>query len=378
MKIYLIAGEESGDLISSKIITNIKQTNPTIEFIGIGGNNMLNTGLTSSLFPIEKINLFGLLEIIPHIFRLHLLINKTVKDILLHQPDILITVDSPGFCFRVAKKIKKLAPSIKRIHIVAPSVWAYKPKRAIQIASIYHHLLTLLEFEPPFFEKYGLKSSYIGHPIFEQDFNSFSEQDVEQFKTDNNLTHNTIAITPGSRKSEISRHLPLFLKAITFADLSDVTCIIISTNNKHHDLIQQIIKKYKVSCIISEQKILAFKAAKLVLAKSGTNNLEIAATERAMIVGYKMNFLTFWLLKKVIKIKYASLINIIANKEIIPELIQDNMTYQNLAQKLNELLNDEQLRKTQIEQNVAIIKKMGFDTKSCPSQQAAKIILDYI
>jgi lipid-A-disaccharide synthase len=376
MKLYLVAGELSGDFIGSKIINNIKVSNPEIELMGIGGKKMLDAGLKRSLFNMEDISLFGLFEILPHIFKLKQLINKTVQDILKHKPKVLVTIDSPGFCFRVVEKIKKFAPEIIRIHIVAPSVWAYKPERAIKVADLYNHLLTLLPFEPPLFEKYGLKSSFIGHPIFEQDLSATSLQ-IDEFKANNQIVGDSIALTPGSRVSEIKQHLPVFAQAIIDAGLSSVRCIIVLGDDKHKKLIDKLIKKYSLNYFTTDQKVLAFKSAKLVLAKSGTNTLEIAACNKAMIVGYKMNILTWWWLSRLINIKYASLVNIVSNSEILPELIQDKFTVSNLSAKLKELFNDDKAMQNQVNKSLKVVNQMGFNQASKPSLVAANIILTY-
>jgi lipid-A-disaccharide synthase len=379
MKLYLIAGEPSGDFIGSKIINQIKSSNSEVELFGVGGAKMLNAGLDSSLFPMEQISLFGLFEILPHVLRIRRLIKLTVQDIISKKPGVLVSIDSPGFCFRVVAEVKRLAPEIKRIHIVAPSVWAYKPERAIKVASLYHHLLTLLPFEPQLFEKYGIKTSCIGHPIFEQDFGSYlTENYLNQFRVEYKMSKDVIAITPGSRKGEIKRHLSIFAQGIIDAGLGKTTCIIVSDNKANNQLIKDILFKYKLRYLITDRKALAFKLAKVVLAKSGTNTLEIAFCSTAMIVGYKINMLSWLWLKRLIKIKYASLINIIADNEIIPELIQEKLTAKNVAIQLNKLLNDDNIRKKQIDASFSIIKQMGLGDTNAPSTKAANIILQYL
>jgi lipid-A-disaccharide synthase len=371
MRIYFIAGEASGDLIGSKIISNIKAHDQSIDCLGIGGKQMLSAGLRDSLFPMHEISLFGFLEILPHIFRLKKLINKAVADIVAIKPDIVVTIDSPGFCFRVIQQVKKIAPNIIRMHVVAPSVWAYKPERAIKVASLYNHLLTLLPFEGPLFEKYGLATTCIGHPIFEQDFANIASN---QFKDQHKLTGPIIALTPGSRTAEIKRHLPIFAKALSLLKLS-CRCIVVSDNHLHHALIHKIVKKYNLNYFITQDKLAAFKTADLVLAKSGTNTLEIAACRTPMIVIYKMNMLSWWLLKRIIMVKYASLINIVADRQLIPELLQNDATAENLAKQIQESLDDSSKSQTQIDQVGTILQQMGLCNALKPSQIAASRIL---
>ena len=372
-KCYIIAGEKSGDFIGAQIIRKLKHDFPNMQIYGVGGEQMLSGGLNKSLFPMEKISLFGLAEIIPHLFEVKKLINQTVLDIVRHSPDILITIDSPGFCLRAAEKVKTLAPQIYRMHIVAPSVWAYKPQRAIKMAEIYNHLLTLLPFEPPLFEKYGLKSNYIGHPIFEQTQN-FSQEELDDFILTNKLTNNILTITPGSRIGEIKRHLPIFMKAVLSANFPEISCVILTANSQHIKLIAKIMNKYNVCYAITQNKTQAFAAAKVVLAKSGTNNLEIAAAGKPMLVCYKLNLITWWLIKPLLKIKYACLINILADAEIVPEFIQDKCSAHLIAEKLQELFENEQMRLSQVEKSQEIIKAIGFKSKQKPSQLASEII----
>ena len=213
MKLYLIAGENSGDFIGSHLMKSLRHLNGVdaskIEFSGIGGFNMQQEGI-DSLFSIEHINLMGFFEVLPHLFRISKLINKTVEDIVSRNPDMLITIDSPGFTYRVAERVREIAPHIKLVHIVAPSVWAYKPGRAKKYAKIYDHLLTLLPFEPEYFIAEGLKSSCIGHPVLEQVF----FQGSPSLRAEMNVRENAkiIAVTPGSRKGEIRRHMPIIRK----------------------------------------------------------------------------------------------------------------------------------------------------------------------
>ncbi len=375
-KIYVIAGEQSGDFIGSKIIAHLRLMDFTIDIKGVGGSKMMSCGLDESLFPMEDISVFGLFEIIPDIFRINSLIQKTIEHICKVKPQILITIDSPGFCFRVAEKIKQLLPNIYLIHIVAPSVWAYKPERAKKVANIYNELLTLLPFEAPFFEKYGLKTSYIGHPIFEQ-YNEYDEnygQALDELIMDGKISTNVVTITPGSRESEIKRLLPIFIQAIIKAQIPDTTCIILASSQKNQELIEQIMHLFNVQYLITQDKKLAFDAANFVIAKSGTNNLEIAAHKKPMLICYKLNWLTWWWLKKSLQVKYACLINIIADKEIIPEFIQNQCNPDSIAKKLKQLFIHSELCFEQTENSYRIIQTMGLGEKIEPSSRAAQII----
>lgn len=375
-KLYFIAGEASGDFLGSKIISSLLEENDDLQICGIGGDKMLAAGLQKSLFPMTKISIMGIVEVLWHVLEIRGLIKKTVEHILKVNPQVLVTIDSPGFNFRVVEEIKKLAPHIVRLHIVAPSVWAYKPERAIKTAWIYNHLLTLLPFEPPLFEKYGLKSDFIGHPIFEQSFDREENSELADFVS---LSREPIiAITPGSRVSEIKMHLKIFTSAILQSDFPSAKCIIVCSSENHKALIHKILKGTRLQYITTLDKITAFHMADLVIAKSGTNTLEIAACNTPMIVGYKFNMFTWQYLKRLLKVKYASLINIFADHPIIPELIQYNCRPEKISEKINSFIKDSDLRKNQVTRSSQVLGQMGLKQEISPAKKAASLISQYL
>lgn len=380
-KIYIIAGEESGDFIGASLIDSIKSEcedkHKSAEILGIGGARMKKAGLKDPLFDIKQINLMGFLEVLPHIFRIKRLINDTVSDIIKRQPDILVTIDSPGFTFRVANKIKELAPDIKLVHIVAPSVWVYKPGRAKKYARIYDHMLTLLPFESKYFSKHGLRSTCIGHPVLEQNFLKNSRKlRVEMEISDD---ERIISVTPGSRKGEIKRHMPIIREVFDkLSEIHKIKVIFVQPNDSNVHLISSFLQGADFVYNFSTDRLKSFAVSDLALAKSGTNTLEIAASSVPMIVGYKLNPITFFLLKLVIKVKFASLINIIPNKEIIPEYIQSDFNADNILNALSDLLSDKKKREEQVLEAQSVLKTIGFGSSSRPSLLAAKKILEMI
>jgi lipid-A-disaccharide synthase len=376
MKIYLIAGEPSGDFIGSKLIGALRARNSAAQFEGVGGELMKQEGL-SSLFPVEQISLMGFWEIIPHIPRLKKLINKAAKDVILKNPEALITIDSPGFTYRVAKEVKKLAPHIKLIHVVAPSVWAYKPGRAQKYADLYDHMLTLLPFEPKYFTEIGLDARFIGHPVLEQSFYKDKVALRKEMKISNDVK--IIAITPGSRKGEISRHMPVISMALErLAAIHNIHVIFVQRLEGNIENISSYLSAAKFSYTFSADHLKAFAACDCALAKSGTNILEIAASGTPMIVGYKLHPLSFWLLKMMIKVKYAGLINIIAGQEIIPEYIQSDFNVSNIVRGLSRLLSDKEKAAAQAEKSTAILHLLGLGKEEKPSSRAAGMILEMV
>ena len=379
-KIYIIAGEESGDFIGSSIVNSLKSEYNTkfdkIEILGIGGSLMKKAGI-KSLFDIAQINLMGFLEIFPHIFRIKKLIHDTVNDVLAKKPDILITIDSPGFTFRVAKKIKELAPDIKLMHVVAPSVWAYKQGRAKKYAQIYDHMLTLFPFEPKYFSKLGLPSICIGHPVLEQSFLSSSKALRKEMGASDKVR--VISVTPGSRKVEINRHMPIIRDVFDkLSRVYKIKVIFVQPNNTNMDLISSFLQNVNFVYSFSTERLKAFAVSDIVLAKSGTNTLEIAASSAPMIVGYKLNPITFFFLKVIIKVKYASLINIIPNKEIVPEYIQSDFNVENICSSLSSFLDDKKKCQKQVSEAQKVLKSIGLNSDKKPSNLAAKEILNVI
>lgn len=378
-KIYIIAGESSGDFIGSRIMTTITTLtrNKCISYLGIGGALMRTCGL-NSLFDISNINLIGLVEIVPHIFEIKKLINQTIDDVISNNPDILITIDSPGFTYRVAQAVRKINPNIKMIHIVAPSVWAYKPSRALKYAKIYNHLIALLPFEPPYFEKLGLPTSYVGYFALEQKFCN----DKYELRSKSDFTQNdtVVCVTLGSRISEINRHMPIFIDALGIISekISNLKIIFVVSNSRHEQLIKDFLNNSQLDFVCSQDKLKAFALADVALAKSGTNTLEIAASNTPMVIAYKLNSLTFAILRFFIKIKYANIINIIANRVIIPEFIQKNCKSIDIANKLLELLTNPAKRADQIQNNLAILRDLGFKASVSPSMKTAQIITNLL
>ncbi len=364
-KIFIIAGEASGDLLGAKLITSLKnQSENNIEFYGIGGDKMESKGM-KSLFPMGELSLMGFAEIIPHLPHLLKRIKETESEIKILKPDIVVTIDSPGFNFRVAKACKSFG--IPFIHYVAPSVWAYKPKRANKMAGYYDHVLALLPFEPAYFEKAGLKCSFIGHPIVE---------DVKEITSIYPKNYPMLAIMPGSRSGELARHLPIFKETIVKlqSSIKNLHITAIAVPGK-----EEIIEKYFNDIpnikVITKEKYSAIKASDIALVKSGTSSLEVAACGTPMLVAYKVNPLSAFILRRMIKIKWASLVNILLDKPVIPEFIQEECTSENLSAALLDLYQNKDLQNKQTKSFREVFQMLGADKSPSPSEKAASIIL---
>lgn len=367
-KFFIIAGEKSGDLLGSKILQNINKN--VFDIYGIGGELMLKNGLKESLFPMEELSLMGIFEILPKIFNLLKRIKQTAEYIIKLQPDVVLTIDSPDFCFRVMKLVKKLDKEnkIKKVHFIAPSVWAYREKRAEKISKIYDLLFCILPFEPPYFEKYGLKTIFVGHPLY----------DTTEYNSIENNTENIISITLGSRKGEVNRFYPIIIDVIRKLNREDIKYYFLATNYTY-DLIINKLKQDNIKNIevVKENKNDIIKKSILVISKSGTNTLENAALAVPMVVFYKFGFLTNIIakrIKKKSKVKFATIINIINNKEIIPECLLNNCNSDYIYNKTKDLLDNPELIKEQVENNLKTIKILGYNNNNNSGNIIAKKI----
>jgi lipid-A-disaccharide synthase len=374
LKIYLIAGEASGDNLGAKLMRELKSQHLEVEFYGIGGEKMQAEGM-NLLFPAQELSLMGFFEILPHIPKLLLRIKQTIEDICSINPDAVVTIDSPGFCFRVVKAIKNKISS-KLIHYIAPTVWAYSPGRAKKIAALYDHLLVILPFESPYFLKEGLSTTFIGHPAVE-DLQVISA-DVFRYKFNLAKGSLLLCLAPGSRAQEVKRLLPIFLEAADiFSKNIDQKLVIAIPVQKNLKSTIELYTKTELPIILVEEedKQALFSATDLTLTKSGTITTELAFYQKPMVVAHKVNCFSYWLLKGLIKVKYVTIINLLAEKEVIPELLQRKCKPALIAQKLQSLLDDN--RKRWEEEIQVNISKLSVDGER-PSRLAAKKILDLL
>lgn len=347
-KIFIIAGEASGDWMGAKLIRELRALDPKAEITGIGGPKMIAQGFTS-LFPMQELSLMGFAEILPHARNLTRRIKQTAAEIEKQKPDIVVTIDSPGFNMRVAKRIQHMrAISATLIHYVAPTVWAYKPERAEKVNRLFHKLLCILPFEPAYFKN----AEFIGHPVLED---GLDKGDAAAFRKRHNITEDFICIMPGSRKGEVNKLLPIFLEAAKILNKKPV--VIVADNVQINADVLTVHNSEKLDC---------FAASSMGIIKSGTAGLEYAFSGHPYVVAYKMNPISAWMVKRMIRIKFLSLVNIIFNREVIPELLQENCTPENIAKALRA---DIKVDKD------ALVSLLSNDQKISPSTLAAVAIL---
>jgi len=377
--IYVIAGEPSGDLLGARLMKAIKaRSDDKIRFIGIGGPNMVNEGL-NSLFPMSDLSVMGLAEIIPHIPKLLKRIKQTIEDVQLQNPDCLITIDAPGFCFRVARKLK--GKGIPLIHYVAPTVWAWKPGRAKKIAQFLDHLMVILPFEPPYFEKEGLPATFVGHSVIES---GIENTDAGAFKERHGIPSDVplLCVLPGSRYSEISQLLPIFKECVTSLKEKFPTLrIVLPTVANVAKTVKEDTITWGVPVLVVEgqdEKFGAFKAANAALAASGTVSLELALAKTPTVITYRLKKMTHWIASRLIKAKYASIVNMLHNRYVTPELLQDDCCPEKIIPLISDLLAQKQTNFDQHKDFDAALKMLGLGDEKSPSERAADCVLSII
>ena len=374
-KIFILTGEESGDKLASKVISNLQKINPNLKYLSVGGNNLKSLGI-KSIYNLKEITYLGFTNVIFNIFKINRKINETVKAILEYQPDLLFTVDSPDFTLRVAERVKKINSNIKTVHFVAPQVWVWRKNRVKKIKKFIDHILLLFDFEKPYFDKEKVSNEFVGHPLLEYEVKD--KIDLNQFIGKNKAI---ISVFPGSRKSEIEILTPILLEFIQLMNekYKDIQYVFHSTKT-FKELIQSYInpKDLKNCEIISDDKIKSHILDKSIfaVAKSGTVSLEICNAKVPSIILYKMGVINFFIIKKLVKTKFANIINIAAREEVIPELLQSNCNSRNIFNKTSFYLDNPSKIKDQIDRTQAIISKLRTDQS--PTELAAKSLIRYL
>ncbi|MDB9761090.1 lipid-A-disaccharide synthase [Pelagibacteraceae bacterium] len=362
-KIFILTGEPSGDKLASKVIADLKIINPNIKYLSVGGDNLKFLGI-ESIYDMKEITYSGFTSVLLNLFKINSKINQTVKAILDFNPDILFTVDSPDFTLRVSEKVKNQNSKIKTIHYVAPQVWVWREGRVKKIKKYIDHILLLFNFEKKYFEKEKISCEFVGHPLLE--FKKDDKIDVNQIVGKNKAI---ISIFAGSRISEINLHMPILLIFIKLmsSKYNDITYVFHS-NREHSELVFSHIKNANLSnCeVISDNKIKSHILRKSIFAivKSGTISLEVCNVKIPSIIIYKMNFVNFFIIKILVKTKYANIINIAANEEIIPELLQSNCNSKNIYKVVDEHLESPLKIENQVQKTQLILNKFRTDIPS--------------
>ncbi len=380
LKVYLIAGESSGDLLGSRLMRALrKKTNNNIEFYGLGGDTMEQEGL-KPLFDISELAVMGLVEVIPSIPRVLRRIKQTIQDIIRKKPDVVITIDSWSFCSRIHKGLRKLNTNIKQIHYVAPQVWAWKKRRAKTMYKYVDELLTLLPNEPEYFTKHNLKTIFVGHPVIES---AALTADGNIFRKKYNIDGNKqiISVLPGSRHNEVSKLLPDFIAAarILYEQNPDIF-FALPTVKTVVNRVKHMIKGTNLPIAVLEteaDRYSAFQASSAAIAASGTVALELAICNIPHIIAYKVSPLTYLMAKYLVKLRFVNLTNILLKRLVVPELLQEKCTPKNIVYHINELLKNGKAYDNQM-QGFSEAKDYLSNGSQTPSENAADAILDML
>ncbi len=372
-RIFILTGEPSGDKLATQVIKELKKSKPDIEFLSVGGEHLKSIGI-KSIFDQKDITYIAFTDILLNIFKIRKKINQTVNKVLDFDPDILFSVDSPDFTLRVSRIIKLKKPYIKTIHFIAPKVWAWREGRVKKMKRFLDHILLLFDFEKKYFDKEKLKNTFVGHPILDNINN-------EKIEINQLLKGKIISIFPGSRLSELNSHVPILIEFIKKMNKEGINYnYIFHATESSKNYLSEIIKKNNlenVDLISNENiKITTIKKSIFAIVKSGTVSLEVCKYGVPSIIIYKMNFLNFFIAKSFLNIKFANMINIINNKEVIPELLQQDCNSDEIYKTVNYLLKKPELINEQLKQVNKTIKQLRSNTSS--SNEASNVLLSYL
>ena len=424
MRIYVIAGEPSGDLLAAGLMKALRRAVPGVEFRGVGGESMaaaavvpktaigfaiastgpsVDTGMKmgsdvdaagigfKSLFDISEISVMGIFEVLPRLPLIMKRIGQTLKDIEDFSPDVLVTVDSWGFVSallgRLRKKWRSSGGQFSVVHYVAPQVWAWKKGRAKNVARLVDRLMTLLPDEGRYFEKYGLQCDFVGHPVVER----VAEADLDPagFRAANGIPSDAtvISVLPGSRRQEVKRLLPIMKEAVRqvakaagFAPLPQSLQIVVPTVAGVEEQVRKGFEDFEIPVRVvtgEMNRYNAFAISAMAIAKSGTVSLELAALEVPHLIAYTFNKWSNLAAKLLVKVRFANLINIISGREIIPEFVLDNCRPELIARCAKQLLSSPEIAEKQVIEACQVMQKLRLPD-ILPSDRAAQVVMNEI
>ncbi len=374
-KIFILTGEPSGDKLASKVVTDLRKINPNVEYLSVGGENLKSLGI-KSIYDLKEITYLGFTNVIFNLFKIKKKINETVKAIIEYSPDILFTVDSPDFTLRVAERVKKINSKIKTIHYVAPQVWVWREGRVKKMKNFIDHILLLFSFEKKYFDKENINNTFVGHPLLEK--NNTTKIDLSNLIKDDKKI---ISLFAGSRSSETSILLPILVDFIKLMNNKfNNYLFVFHTTEENKNYINDFIKSVNVNNIevISDENIKSQILSNSIFAvsKSGTVSLEICNAKVPSIIIYKMNFLNYMIVKFLVKTKYANIINIINNKEVIPELIQNECNSEEIFKSVVYFLKNPSLMDKQINDFNNTLHDIRSKTSS--ADEASSVLSSYL
>ncbi len=374
-KIFILTGEPSGDKLASSVISKLKVSEPNIEYLSVGGTHLNSLGI-KSIFDLKEITYIGFTSVLLNIFKIRNRINKTVDEIIKFNPNILFSVDSPDFTLRVAERVKKINNNIKTVHYVAPQVWIWREGRVKKIKKFIDHILLLFNFEKKYFNKENITNSFVGHPLLEKQAKSKIDLSKMFFKG-----KKIISIFPGSRSSEIKVLMPILIEFVKLMNekYDDYLFVFHATEENKYNINDKLKNSNLNNTeVISDENIKSeiLSISVFAVSKSGTVSLEICNANVPSIIIYKMNFLNFMIIKLLVKIKFANIINIINNKEVIPELLQKECNPKEIFRSVTYFLKNPILIDRQIDDYKKTLDEIRSKTSS--TGEASAILAKYL
>jgi len=370
-KLFILTGEPSGDKLASEVISKLKKIDPDIEYLSVGGENLESIGI-QSIYKLKEVTYIGITKVLLNIFKIKKKINETAEKILEFDPDILFSVDSPDFTLRVVEQVKKSKASIKTIHYVAPQVWVWREHRVKKFKKFLDHILLLFNFEKKYFDKENIQNTFVGHPLLDK--KKVGKIDISGLISDDKRI---ISIFPGSRISELNLLLPILINFVKLMNEKYENMIFIFHSNEiHKNFIFNELKQSSLTNVevISDEIIKSQVLSRSVFAvsKSGTVSLEICNQGIPSVIIYKLTPLNYLLIKSLVKIKFVNIINIINDKEVIPELLQSECNAKEIFTSVNYFLKKPEMMAEQLDQIKKTINEIKSETSS--SEKAAKIL----
>ncbi len=369
LRVFVVAGETSGDFLAARLLRALAPQVGGLELMGVGGPELGRLGLESR-FPMDELSLMGFAEVVPHLPRLIRRLGETAAAARTMRPDLVLTVDAPAFTLRVLHRLRDLEAA--KVHYVAPQAWAWRPGRAAKLAHLVDRLLAVLPFEPAFFARYGVDAVDVGHPIVEQ------VPALPAFLDRRRGERPLLCLLPGSRRGEIARHVPILRGTVAHLAKhhSGLGCVL-PTPPAREGEVRALTADWPVPLTIEadpERRFACYAAADLALAASGTVGLELALARLPTVVLYRTSWLTAAVARRLIQVPYVSLINLVADTAVVPELLQERCTPTELAKASRTLLGDETVWRAQVRALDGVAKQLGAGGRP-PSERAAAEVL---
>ncbi|WP_300057912.1 lipid-A-disaccharide synthase [uncultured Roseobacter sp.] len=380
MRVFIIAGEPSGDRLGGALMAGLKALNPEVQFDGIGGAEMQAQGLVSR-FPMDELSVMGIAEILPKYRALMARINETAQAVIETAPDVMITIDSPDFSLRVARRVKA-ACDIRTVHYVAPTVWVWRPKRAQKMAKVIDHVLALFPFEPPLMTLDGMVCDFVGHPVVAEP--QATEAEALAFREAKGIgSAPLLLVLPGSRRGEVERLGDIFGKAIApVLDRHPDLKVVVPAAGPVADVVLEKVRGWPTAPIVLDPRDMnvdaagrikraAFRAADVALAASGTVSLELAAARTPMVIAYKMNWISFNIIKAMALVDTVTLVNLVSDTRVVPDFLGPDCTPEKIGTGILDVMAAPEAQQAAMEVTMQRLGEGGED----PGLRAALAVL---